>query len=145
MYLVMKDGLPEREAIGNITWSPNHFQTAESLSDDERSQFDLYLIVDNQPELTADQKWGESTYAINGTNVIRTWVVVDKTTEEIAADTAALAASVRSERDELIKATDYYALTDVTMNAAMTTYRQALRDITDQAGFPNTITWPIAP
>lgn len=62
-----------------------------------------------------------------------------------AEDIAAMAASVRSERDALIAATDYYALTDVTMNAAMTTYRQALRDISTQAGFPNEITWPVAP
>ena len=55
------------------------------------------------------------------------------------------AKEVRYERDALIAATDYYALTDVTMNAEVTTYRQALRDISSQAGFPNTITWPTAP
>jgi len=55
------------------------------------------------------------------------------------------AEEVRKERDSLIAATDYYALTDVTMNSAVTTYRQALRDISSQAGFPNTITWPTAP
>ena len=59
-----------------------------------------------------------------------------------AEDIAVMAASVRKERDSLIAATDYYALTDVTMNAEMTTYRQALRDITAQTGFPNEITWP---
>ena len=66
-----------------------------------------------------------------------------------AAYTASLdataAASVRAERDALIKATDFYALSDVVMTTAMTTYRQALRDITTPAGFPNEITWPVAP
>ena len=62
-----------------------------------------------------------------------------------AESTAALAVSVRSERDSLIAATDYYALTDVTMDAEVTTYRQALRDVPTQAGFPYTITWPTAP
>ena len=51
-------------------------------------------------------------------------------------------AEVRSERNTLIAATDYYALTDVTMNAEVTVYRQALRDISSQAGFPHTIIWP---
>ena len=55
------------------------------------------------------------------------------------------AEEVRKERDSLIAATDYYALTDVTMNSEITAYRQALRDISAQAGFPNTITWPTAP
>jgi hypothetical protein len=34
---------------------------------------------------------------------------------------------------------------DVTMPEAMTTYRQALRDITEQSGFPWTIEWPDQP
>jgi len=63
---------------------------------------------------------------------------------EAGADDRA-AEGVRKERDSLIAATDYYALTDVTMNSAVTAYRQALRDISAQAGFPNTITWPTAP
>ena len=52
---------------------------------------------------------------------------------------------IRAERDRLLAETDYLALSDNTMSAAMTTYRQALRDITDQAGFPTSVTWPIKP
>ena len=55
------------------------------------------------------------------------------------------AAKVREERDAKLSATDWTASTDVTMTAEMTTYRQALRDVPAQAGFPNTITWPEAP
>jgi hypothetical protein len=36
---------------------------------------------------------------------------------------------VRIHRNELLAATDFYALSDVTMSADMTTYRQALRDL----------------
>ncbi len=62
-----------------------------------------------------------------------------------AADNAALASTERATRDELLKATDHYGLSDVTMSEAMTTYRQALRDVPQQSGFPNTITWPEKP
>jgi len=55
------------------------------------------------------------------------------------------AEKVRSKRDQLLAVTDFYALTDVTLDAGMTTYRQALRDISSQAGFPTTISWPTAP
>jgi hypothetical protein len=55
------------------------------------------------------------------------------------------AASVRTQRDDKLKATDWTALSDVTMTAEMTTYRQALRDVPAQAGFPSTITWPTSP
>ena len=40
-------------------------------------------------------------------------------------------ANLRSKRDNLLKATDYLALSDNTLSADMTTYRQSLRDITD--------------
>ena len=55
--------------------------------------------------------------------------------------------AVRTKRDDLIAATDYFALTDVTMDAAMTTYRQALRDITDHVNFPylDEADWPTKP
>jgi len=60
---------------------------------------------------------------------------------------AEAAESNRTTRDALIKATDFYALTDVTMNAAMTNYRQALRDITDHENWPNLedADWPTKP
>jgi len=61
--------------------------------------------------------------------------------EQEAAHQAGLDAKVaqenRMKRDELLSATDYFALTDVTMDAAMTTYRQALRDITSHSDWPN--------
>lgn len=55
------------------------------------------------------------------------------------------AAAVREERDALLAACDWMANSDVTMASAWTTYRQALRDVPSQAGFPNTITWPSKP
>ena len=56
-----------------------------------------------------------------------------------------LAKSARSKRDELLKETDHYGLSDVTMSDAMTTYRQALRDVPQQTDFPSTISWPEKP
>lgn len=60
---------------------------------------------------------------------------------------AAVAASNRTKRDGLLSDTDYFALTDVTMDAPMTTYRQALRDITAHANWPNLADddWPTKP
>ena len=56
------------------------------------------------------------------------------------------AAEVRAERNTKLAATDWTQITDATADkAAWAIYRQALRDITTQAGFPQTITWPDAP
>ena len=52
---------------------------------------------------------------------------------------------VREQRYSLLASTDWWATSDRTMTAEQTAYRQALRDITDQAGFPTDITWPTKP
>jgi len=51
----------------------------------------------------------------------------------------------RELRDAFLAETDWTANSDVIMSDDMTTYRQALRDITDQDGFPTNITWPTKP
>lgn len=53
--------------------------------------------------------------------------------------------AVRNQRNRLLQETDWMALSDVTMPAEMQSYRQALRDITDQEGFPYSLTWPTKP
>lgn len=55
------------------------------------------------------------------------------------------AKTVRKMRDDLLFATDYLALSDNALSTEMSTYRQALRDITNQEGFPYNITWPSKP
>jgi hypothetical protein len=80
-------------------------------------------------------------------------VLTDMTAEEIDSATAqlneynqnVLPQEVRSERNSLLAETDYFALSDTTLSDDMQTYRQALRDITSQAGFPADVTWPTKP
>ena len=56
------------------------------------------------------------------------------------------AANVRSTRNSMLKDCDWTQIADSTADKeAWATYRQALRDITAQAGFPWTIDWPVAP
>ena len=56
------------------------------------------------------------------------------------------AAEVRAERNTKLAATDWTQITDATTDKqAWATYRQALRDVTTQTGFPWTITWPEEP
>ena len=53
----------------------------------------------------------------------------------------------RATRDVKLAETDFYALSDVTMSSEMTTYRQALRDITGHDSWPNLgdDDWPTKP
>lgn len=75
---------------------------------------------------------------------------VERTVEEIAADRVPLQASaVRAQRDKLLAATDWAVLPDSPLDesskTSLKTYRQALRDVPQQEGFPNNISWPNMP
>lgn len=51
----------------------------------------------------------------------------------------------RNQRFFLLMETDWWASSDLTMTAAQAAYRQALRDISSQEGFPENIIWPEKP
>jgi hypothetical protein len=63
-----------------------------------------------------------------------------------AAKDAEQAKSVRDQRNQKLKDTDWTQVADAPVDKAeWATHRQALRDITSQAGFPWTINWPDQP
>ncbi len=59
------------------------------------------------------------------------------------------ASRVRSERDSLLQETDWIVIKSYergeNIPAEWELYRQALRDITEQAGFPYSVEWPTKP
>ena len=89
---------------------------------------------------------------INGTNV--QFTAAEETARDneeaavlAAAPTRALA-DLRSKRNRLLAETDYLALSDATLTSAMTTYRQALRDLPDgkdTVAKCENATWPTKP
>lgn len=64
---------------------------------------------------------------------------------------ADLATQVRGRRDSLLAATDYLCLYDTWPGLSgqyqndLTIYREALRNVPQQAGFPATVNWPVKP
>ena len=61
-------------------------------------------------------------------------------------DPVDLAAQARAQRNSLLAASDWTQIPDAPVNAqAWATYRQELRDIPQQAGFPANINWPTVP
>jgi hypothetical protein len=66
--------------------------------------------------------------------------------EYLASENDRVAFRLRAERNQLLTASDWTQISDSTADkAAWATYRQALRDITTQAGFPLTVEWPVQP
>lgn len=67
------------------------------------------------------------------------YVPSDEETQQQAID-------VRAMRNEKLKDSDWTQVADAPVDKqAWATYRQALRDITSQSGFPWEVTWPVAP
>lgn len=76
------------------------------------------------------------------------WVAAQEPEEGIAApDTNALAENVRAKRNKRLADTDWMVTKalekGVPVSAKVLEFRQALRDITEQPGFPLEIEWPV--
>lgn len=81
------------------------------------------------------------TDASTGEQTIRPY-----TEEEVAALAVSAAISVRSVRNRLLAASDWTQVADSTADKiAWAAYRQELRDITAQSGFPHSVVWPTKP
>ena len=78
------------------------------------------------------------------------WTATPRTADDIAErltiENAQQAAAVRADRNARLAATDWTQIADSTADKpAWATYRQALRDVPSQAGFPQSVTWPQEP
>jgi hypothetical protein len=68
-------------------------------------------------------------------------ITIDSAKAQIIA-----AANVRNQRNQLLNESDWTQIADAPVNKAVwDTYRQALRDISLQAGFPMLVNWPTKP
>lgn len=95
-----------------------------------------------------------SNTAVSETKINAAWVLCDGNadigwqydgTNFSAPNIIITEKEIREERNKKLTETDFYGLSDVTITSEMTAYRQALRDIPQQAGFPNSVTWPTKP
>jgi hypothetical protein len=75
-------------------------------------------------------------------------IVFDSEEDRQAAITDTLnlkEATVRDDRNDRLALTDWTSGSDVVMSSEMAIYRTALRNVPDQVGFPDDITWPWPP
>lgn len=65
---------------------------------------------------------------------------------EASPDLSALAVEIRLKRNNLLSGSDWTQVADAPVDqAAWASYRQALRDIPQQSGFPSSVLWPQEP
>ena len=102
--------------------------------------FGLYPIVGDEPSHTDRERIAGPKYVFDGKQVNRVFTV------ETIPD-AEKAGQIRSERDSKIAETDWTQGKDIPDNISSkwAVYRQALRDVPAQSGFPWTVQWPTKP
>ena len=130
---------------GNDPHLPSVFPTTETAV---RRGYSL-VEVTVQPEPTIDtrtQKLERQAPSLkNGVWSIG-WNVIQKSAQEMADEAAAKATAVRTDRNSRLSACDWTQLADSPADdLAWATYRQALRDVPAQAGFPWDVNWPTKP
>jgi len=90
-------------------------------------------LVETNPELI-DGEWSQA------------WQIIDTTSEQSAERNALKAEEVRNERNRRLTASDWTQLPDVISDKdGWAAYRQALRDVPEQEGFPWEVVWPQEP
>ena len=119
----------------------------KKVSEEDLAAFNAYPVTEVTPAVTDTQKLVKIW---TPTLVDGKWVLaheaVDLSAEDIAADTAVLAANARKKRDLLLAKTDWVVTRanelGQTTPTDMQNYRKELRQLPEQDGFPNEITWP---
>lgn len=103
----------------------------------------IYALYENAVTINGD---GNNAVATDADGNVVSWDADTVATKEAELIAAFKLSELRTERNRLIAETDYWVLSD-TANAssAQTTYRQALRDITDSATSLDDVTWPTKP
>ena len=132
---VKRNALPTRPVIGQYT--EDDAPMPDMVGEDIIAGYWMigYTAVDMFADTTETDEDGNE-------------VVTTKAEHEAAYQTGLdekAAEDVRNQRDKLIADTDWMALSDSTLTPAWAAYRQALRDVTAQAGFPHTVDWPKEP
>jgi hypothetical protein len=77
----------------------------------------------------------------------QSWSVTAASEDEINQRTSSEAENVRYQRNSLLSSTDWTQVKDVpqSVSNAWASYRQALRDMPQQEGFPWSVVWPEEP
>jgi len=139
-HLKITNGQPETYSIGQLRRDNPNTSFPKSPSDALLADWGVYsYTMQDRPV------YDHLTRTIRQLDITQVDGAWTQGWEIVTLPTEGASRNIRNQRDNLLQQTDWMALSDVTMSAETTTYRQALRDITEQAGFPYTVEWPTKP
>jgi hypothetical protein len=137
--------------IGDLRKANPNVSFPKSIPNETLARFGVYPVtLAPAPEYNArtHRLVTQQPTLVNGAWTV-TKAVVAKDQAQIDNENAQKTASVRAQRDRLLTASDWTQLIDSPFsndtNGVWQAYRQALRDVPTQAGFPWDVAWPKKP
>jgi hypothetical protein len=150
MYVKLNNGAIEKfpYSIGDLRKENPNISFPRILSDEILAQFGVAPVTEQNKPDTDQFSYAVKRHLpelVDGRWVVL-WDVVQKTAEAIAEEDERQATAIRDSRNGKLTATDWTQVSDAPVDkTAWANYRQALRDIPSQQGFPWDVTWPDQP
>lgn len=123
-------------------------QTFPETKDVLESMGCFHVVATGQPTYDYTQNCVELTPEYNAAEQQweQRWNLIAASQQEMDARTANEAIAVRRQRTKLLYECDWTQLADASADkTAWAAYRQQLRDISQQTGFPWSVVWPMPP
>ena len=136
-------------SIGQLRKDNPDISFPKSISDETLATYGVYSVVEigapPYDESTQKVEQDTSPTEVAGAWELR-WSVSSLSPTEMSLMLKMKAAEVRGKRDELMASSDWTQLPDAAVDkSTWIVYRQELRDITQQSGFPINVNWPVKP
>lgn len=126
--------------------NPNTSFPLNPKEEDLRDFGVVYIQPVEKPVVDYTQTVVEATPQQLGGTWTQVWQVLPASAEEIAERVDLQANIVRATRNNLLSQSDWTQVADAPVDkAAWAVYRQQLRDVTAQQGFPFSVVWPVQP
>jgi hypothetical protein len=150
MYVLAPNQIAEifPYSIGNLRRDNPNTSFPRNPSDAVLADWNVFPVVEQSPPEynPANQNLNQLNPTLVDGQWLQTWQVTAASAEEIAERLQNKEAEVRQQRNELLSTCDWTQLPDSPADhEAWATYRQELRDVTAQEGFPWDVVWPETP
>ena len=145
MYAKINNGVVVEYPIANIAQRFPNISFPSPILDTDLPDGYVQVYATPQPQAREDEKVVSTNPVKKDGRWVTGWAVVKMTPEEVAERRAARANEVRAERNQRLAETDWRFRSDMTPGQEWRDYCQALRDISNQEGFPFSIVWPSVP
>ena len=140
MYIKLANGTPDKYTLAQLRRDNPNVSFPKDIPAEALALFDVYPVKRIDPP--EHNPLTQIVHVIDPVQTEGDWVQQWETLD-LPKDQAA--ENIRAERNRLLAETDWMALSDNTMTQAWADYRQALRDLTAQEGFPYSVEWPTKP